>query len=387
MKIRSLCLFLAIVFCLSFGAPTFALAEEICSQNEYDQEVETAFLQGEETLTTFSEDNNTNIVILDEFGNTLSEYHSDGLAVQFHYSEETIPSISAQAGQNNTSTSKLEEITDNQGRKVIYKYDNEGNIHRIDYCTSDNVIIQSDVYPSLENQAGEHPNSILSSYTPFYVYHSNGTSTNMSTLFEDENKFLRCRSCPGVDAIQEIFEENNSPLKDRIDVYVRNGSSITWSQTIIPSQNIHDISVRTNVAPKVILATLQKESSLVDNSRDTNYKADYFYFCMGAGSSTSSSNTGFPNQIKLGAETLYRHYNTGLSFTYPYLYSHSGFYGYHGYGTSGRETQIWVNNAATYSLYKYTPYTCANNSSTYTANVAFKDIYYSTSGCLKDCAE
>lgn len=381
MKKKMMSLLLAVAMCMSCGAAVFL--------NEDNQEatlkdisvVQAAYHKSEDALRLYSEENNINIVIEDADGNTLSEYHTDGLTAQFYYSDES--SITSSLGTS--SSKRLKEITDNLGRRTTFSYAASGDIDEINVYQDDKHI-ETRVYNSPDNAVLSTAQT-QASYTPFYVYHKNGTSTNMSELFEDNSKFLRCTKCPGVSAIQNIFEENDSPLKDRIDVYVNDGGTITWSQTIVPSQNIHDISIRTNVAPKVILATLQKESSLVSGDSGNDYTKSYFYFCMGAGSNTSASYTGFPNQIRIGAETLYKHYNTGLSFSYPYLYSHSGFRGYHGYGTSGYDTQIWVANAATYSLYKYTPYTCQNNSSTYTANVAFKDIYYSTTGCLASCAQ
>lgn len=42
---------------------------------------------------------------------------------------------------------------------------------------------------------------------------------------------------------------------------------------------------------------------------------------------------------------------------------------------SDTSTTIWCKNAATYSLYKYTPYTCTSNDSTHSANVLFLEIY------------
>ena len=147
--------------------------------------------------------------------------------------------------------------------------------------------------------------------------------------------------------------------------------------TVTPAKVIYDASVEYSVSPKVILATLQKESSLVSSYHaDDSLSSSCFYFCMGAGSSSSSSTTGFQNQIDLGTSTLQKWYEDGNNnYAFPYYYSHSGFRGYKGYNSSGYSTAIWCDNAATYSLYKYTPYTCASNSNTHSANVLFLEIY------------
>lgn len=101
-----------------------------------------------------------------------------------------------------------------------------------------------------------------------------------------------------------------------------------------------------------------------------------FYFCMGAGSDSSTATTGFDKQIDLGTSTLYKWYQHGAdNYSFPYYYSHKGFRGYKGYGSTGYSAAIWCKNAATYSLYKYTPYTCTSNDSTHSANVLFLEIY------------
>jgi hypothetical protein len=97
---------------------------------------------------------------------------------------------------------------------------------------------------------------------------------------------------------------------------------------------------------------------------------------MGAGSDSSTATTGFDKQIDLGTSTLYKWYQHGAdNYSFPYYYSHKGFRGYKGYGSTGYSAAIWCKNAATYSLYKYTPYTCTSNDSTHSANVLFLEIY------------
>lgn len=170
-----------------------------------------------------------------------------------------------------------------------------------------------------------------------------------------------------------LDEQNN------IVIYKKNSSGNVYNTgiTVTPAKVIYDASVEYSVSPKVILATLQKESSLVSSYHaDDSLSSSCFYFCMGAGSSSSSSTTGFQNQIDLGTSTLQKWYEDGNNnYAFPYYYSHSGFRGYKGYNSSGYSTAIWCDNAATYSLYKYTPYTCASNSNTHSANVLFLEIY------------
>ncbi len=226
----------------------------------------------------------------------------------------------------------------------------------------------------------------MATYSTFYVTHSNGTKTNMSNLISD-SLFVRQTSSASQKNIQDLFDTTNSPLKNDITIYRRNSSGNVYDTgtTVTPAKVIYDASVTYSISPKVILATLQKESSLVSSYHaNDKLSSKCFYFCMGAGSDKGATSTGFDNQIDLGTSTLNKWYQDGVdNYTFPYYYSNSGFYGYRGYNTTGYSTSIWCDNAATYSLYKYTPYTCGSNDSTRTGNVLFLDIY--NGKMLSDC--
>lgn len=316
--------------------------------------------------------NKTNIVISDEYGNTLGEFHADGYTAEFVY-EENIPHDS-HTGKL-TSEKQLKYIKDSEGLVQQFLLDGE-NIVNIRSIINGEVIQERQVNSALAINTGDviEPSSTSSAST-FYVYHSDGTRTDMSTLIDDID-FEFCTSCASVAEIQQFFEDKNSPLQYTIDNYIYDGESVYRAGTCDPAQYIHDICIRSLLSPKLILATLQKESSLVSSLHlNTPHSSRTFYFCMGNGSDSSASSTGFEHQIMGGAETLRYWYGQGSHYTYPYTYTHQGFRGYHGYGYSGYETSIVVTNAATFSLYKYTPYTCVNNQSTQSANVLFKDIF------------
>ena len=97
-----------------------------------------------------------------------------------------------------------------------------------------------------------------------------------------------------------------------------------------------------------------------------------FYFCMGAGSNSSTTTTGFDEQIKLGTSTLQKWYQDGVdNYTFPYCYSNTGF---RGYRDMDQQAILLIYGATMQQhtpLYKYTPYTCASNESTHSANVLF----------------
>lgn len=317
-----------------------------------------------EQLAQFAVENEENIVLMDEDGYTLNEFHSDGYIAEFVYAES----------YSESSSRELISIADNDGKVQNFSYDAEGNLAQIDTYIDEEYMGTKDFSTS----PMEEEIMPIATYSTFYVYHSNGTKTNMSNLISN-SLFVRQSTSATQQDIQDLFDTTGSPLRNKITIYKinSNGDVYNTGVTVTPAKVIYDASVTYSVSPKVILATMQKESSLVSSYHaNDSLSNNCFYFCMGAGSASSTSGTGFDSQVNLGTKTLHDWYQKGIDdYTFPYYYSNSGFRGYRGYGTTGYVTSIWCDNAATFSLYKYTPYTCKNNDSTRSANVMFLDIY------------
>ena len=305
---------------------------------------------------------------MDEKNRVLKEYHTDGYSADFFYDNSV--------GDGYYPV----EIEDSEGIVQKIKYKGK-SLEAISYY-EDGIKVGTKGYKTVLEDSMEMQSldsKVLTNstdYSVFYVYHSDGTKTNMSKLISNGN-FVRGSSSASQTQIQTLLKNNGSPLKDYITVYKCNSSGTIYNTgvTILPSQVIYNASVDYSISPKVILATMQKESSLVSSVHaGDSLSSRCFYFCMGAGSVSDPDQTGFVNQVRLGAKTLHNWYITGTSYTYPYKYSNSGFYAYHGYGYTGVEHSIWCDNAATFSLYKYTNYTIVNNSSPHTANELFRDL-------------
>ena len=315
-------------------------------------------------LTQLAVEDEQNIVLIDEEGYTLYEFHSDGYVAEFIYSETYSANFSRE----------LSAIVGNDGRIDKFSYGKKGNLAKIDIYTGDKYI-GTKGFPTTQFNGDVIP---ATTYSDFYVYHDDGKKTKMNSLISD-SQFVRKSTSATQQDIQELFNTTGSPLKNKIAIYKKdsNGNVYATGVTITPAKVIYDASVTYSVSPKVILATLQKESSLVSNKRvNESLSTSYFYFCMGAGSSSSTTNTGFDAQIDYGTSILHKWYQYGIdNYSFPYYYSNSGFRGYRGYGTTDYLTSIWCDNAATYSLYKYTPFTCRDNEKTGTANVLFLEIY------------
>lgn len=336
-----------------------AFAEEAGDMNEAASAVE------ESQLGQLAVENEENIVLVDEQGYILNEFHSDGYVAEFVYAET----------YSGESSKQLVSIADSDDKVHNIFYDEEGNVAQIEIYIDEEYVGTKDFTASVSPSDEVMP---FASYSTFYVTHSNGTKVNMSNLISD-SLFVRQNNSASQKDIQNLFETTGSPLKNNITIYKKNSSGSVYNTgvSVTPAKVIYDASVAYSVSPKVILATLQKESSLVSSSRaNDKLSSHYFYFCMGAGSNSSTTTTGFDQQINLGTSTLHKWYQDGVNnYSFSYYYSNTGFRGYKGYGSTEYSTAIWCDNAATYSLYKYTPYTCASNDSTHSANVLFLEIY------------
>lgn len=306
-----------------------------------------------------------NIILVDEQGCILKEYHSDGYVAEFVYAETN----------SMEHFNQLVSIIDNEGKEQNLSYDENGNVAQVDVYVDEEYVGTKDFTISESDNEDVMP---LVSYSTFYVTHPNGTRVNMSNLISD-SLFVRQKNSASQKDIQNLFNTTDSPLKNNITIYKKNNKGDVYNTgvTITPAKVVYDASVTYSVSPKVILATLQKESSLVSSYHaNDSLSSKCFYFCMGAGSVSSTTTTGFDKQIDLGTSTLHKWYQDGVdSYSFPYYYSNTGFRGYKGSGSTGYSTAIWCDNAATYSLYKYTPYTCVSNDSTHSANVLFLEIY------------
>ncbi len=103
---------------------------------------------------------------------------------------------------------------------------------------------------------------------------------------------------------------------------------------------IHEASVRWGVSPKVVLATLQKEQSLLTRVRPTQTAYDWAMGCGKTDSRTFTKYEGFGMQVWCGAEKLAnlgRGWRPGISMTID-------------------GSVIHPTNAATYGLFRYTPH-------------------------------
>lgn len=103
---------------------------------------------------------------------------------------------------------------------------------------------------------------------------------------------------------------------------------------------IVDAARQWRISPKVILATLQKEQSLISDPTPSQNALDWAMGCGKADTHTDYKYQGFGNQIWSGAQVLDKNtgpWRAGIQMTID-------------------GTPVFPSNASTYSLFKYTPH-------------------------------
>ncbi len=145
--------------------------------------------------------------------------------------------------------------------------------------------------------------------------------------------------------IQTFLNTQSGPLKSYVCTdtitgttpVARSAASIIWRS-----------AQAWNLNPKVILATLQKEQSLLTTSNSSN--ASRLNKAMGCGVYTNSPNTypGFANQVYNGARLL-----AGYEKTYGWT---PGMAKKVTVSATGKSATIAPANSCTFALYTYTPY-------------------------------
>ena len=116
------------------------------------------------------------------------------------------------------------------------------------------------------------------------------------------------------------------------------------------SQIIHDSSATYNINVQVILVTLQKENGLISDQNPSQSKLDH---AMGYGSPSN-----IRDQIQDGTACFRNHYNNApaMPYIYPIGSTASQSINYYDSTDGLQQVRVKINNAATYSLYKYTNY-------------------------------
>lgn len=274
-----------------------------------------------------AQEKSENIIIYDENGYVVDEIHSDGYLVQYQYNKSKCI-VSDSEGNIETYSFKSNQ-----------KYSSTVNNDRLN-CLKDNI-----GYTYLSTSSVTQSNYIVN-------------KLRMNKLIEDSKFVFNTNTSWKQSKIQKFLESKNSVLKDNIKVYAKkkNGSIYNTGRTITPSQVIYINARDYKINPQVILATIQKESSLITTSKaNAKINSRSFYFVMGYGATDSgdlNSYTGFDRQIQNGAKLLFSLYQSSSkgeiikvnygkkvtikNVTYP--------------------AKIKADNSASAALYYYTPH-------------------------------
>ncbi|MFA9464785.1 MAG: RHS repeat domain-containing protein [Velocimicrobium sp.] len=342
-------------------AKVLSLAEDSVFSTETNNEVEDIISNVPDELIDSVNDTSSNILLYDKCGKIINEIHSDGEIVKYEYSENLV------------------EATDTTGFKTIYTYNGENCISSEEYYN--NQLIENNIY---EGDISSQKISSTSDISALDASSTSPTKTNyivdgikMNQIIADSEFVYNANTSWNQNNIQSFLNQKNSILKDDIKVYAQksDGTVYNTGRVITPAKIIYINARDYGVNPKVILATIQKESSLITSS-DVSLSSRRLYYAMGCGATDGgdlTSYTGFDRQVMNGADLLFKNYQNAPSnksksihdgktitingVTYP--------------------STIVLNNSATWSLFVYTPHVFDPNNTTSISggNYLFYKIY------------
>lgn len=228
---------------------------------------------------------------------------------------------------------------------------------------------------------------------------STSASYNSANLIS--NPIFKDANSMSVNAIQSFLISKGSYLRsyhDTEDCYSTSGSHYSFysshyhcGQSVLAAQIIYDAAHAYNISPRTIMATMQKEESLITDSSPSSSQVNY---AMGYGCSDSGgcgSYTGFFHQVDNGTWQFEADYelSSGNDFwgstpsSYPCngktkyystaLKPGNNVYFYDDYGTA--YTHFVISNAATGTLYCYTPHVYPGSSREYYSG-SYWFVYY-----------
>jgi hypothetical protein len=228
--------------------------------------------------------------------------------------------------------------------------------------------------------------------------HAFSPNYNSSNLID--NPTLIDTSTMTPQAIQSLLSNVGSGISNLTDIEACDSNMTAWythcGQTVSAAQIIYDASQAYGINPRAVLATMQKEELLVTDPAPSSSQINY---AMGFGcpNTCDSAYAGFFTQIDWGTYTLRYNYEGAMrhanwllfhpASNYPCATGHdvnpnnnvysTGLYPGNTvtfYNPGGSARTITIANAATASLYCYTPFVGPYSDTGYSGSYNF--VYY-----------
>lgn len=308
-------------------------------------------------LQLYAQDTQKNIMLFDENNNISSEYHTDRNIVNYYYCDGKISKSEDILGY-------IDEYYHNSdGSTTVKTYKNEKLVSEHKQA---NPVKAKPTHADKEQSVSQKMNNITTyattASTSYEDYYVNGVLMNdiaISGPNHSDDLFIEMNAMSQSE-IQTFFANKNSILKNSIEIWRKNSNGTVYNTgiTVTPSAVVYNAQQESWVNAKVILATLQKESSLIGAAPGTvAFSSRRFYFAMGMGATDSgdiNSYTGFDYQVRNGAELLYQKWVGAPSMPAKITVNNGQTVTSNGITYKG---YIWVKNWGTYSLYQYTPWT------------------------------
>ncbi|TKI54932.1 hypothetical protein E8L90_05430 [Brevibacillus antibioticus] len=285
-------------------------------------------------------DDKVTILVFDEEEKISEEIHSDGLRIKYIWDEDQlISSEDSQGGE--------ERYGQKDGKFVVERFYNDKLIEVKSTNLVESVTEGEGSKTELSEALVTNENYMVKGYR-MNDFISDTELTNSKDLNEA--------------SIQKFLNRENSILSDPVKVFRKdkNGSVYDANISVSSAKLIYNAQKDHGISAKVLLALVQKESGLVRAKKgDIDYDDRKFIFALGNGATDGGDMyklSGFDKQFDGAARTLKKLYNEGDSKSFPVMMTvNNGKTVKHENVTYRGE--IWVRNAATYAMFRYTPWT------------------------------
>lgn len=347
-KVQKVSVFMVLALALSL--PSFVSASDITEKDV--------------SLKNLAIEKKVNIMLYDTQGKIVNEFHEDGLEVSYEYLAGKMTASKDNKGIVHKYTDKGDhlEITEfNNGKEVETRTLAKNNYNFPD--------LSAEEQKKADKERLEKAQSLItpSSLTQYESYYVGGVKMNniavsaptAGTVLDD--KFIGSSTNMNRWTMQQWFASKNSILQREIEIWKKDqyGNVINTGQTIVPSEAIEAAATKWNMNPKVIIATIQKESQLVSQAPETlSYSHRRFYYAMGYGATDGgdlNGTSGFDIQIDKGTELLKDGWQAA-PMSMPVVIQNINFNQTVTSGGVTYKNYIWADNWGTWSLYNYTPH-------------------------------
>lgn len=304
---------------------------------------------------------NVNIIIIDEDEKPITEYHSDGIQVNYTYEADQTNQVRLKSINNNKGVTESISYYDDKTVMITSLNDEIISTKEIEIASGNNMLSDNElnldtteIIKAAQLPYDEKYNISMLSDTIIDNYNISTICPSVWTVKSGSDRFARPSTAMTKTQIQNLLKKYDSVLQNSIKIWKKtsSGSIVDTGRTVKPSAVIDEASRNYAINPKIIIGSLQREQSLIKKT-DIQVKSSNLWYAMGyyvTDSGTNNNYSGFDTQVDKGTRLYLSLWNEGHEKGekgFPLIFKAS-------------DGDVQINNCGTYALYRYTPWKSSN---------------------------